>query len=63
MSRAVFTVKRDPELRSKRKLCFCGGHSHNDHKKCKHHHSTYQRLTHQLCRRLKLKMQDEKQAD
>lgn len=46
------TMKRDPENRS-RKWCFCGGHSANDHKKCKHHHSTWRRLTFRMNRRLK----------
>ena len=50
------TIKRDPELRSK-KWCFCGGHSANDRKKCKHHHSTWMRLTHRLCREFKRSME------
>lgn len=44
MNKVVMSNVRDPENRSKRKYCVCGGHNWKNFKKNKHHHSTQNRL-------------------
>ena len=55
---APFSKGEDPKIKRPRKFkeCYCGGHSANDHKKSKQHHSTKIKLSRRQLRRNKQKM-------
>ena len=46
---------RDPENRSKRKTCVCGGHNHKNRKRNKRHHGTMVKLMRRRARRFRRK--------
>ena len=48
---ACMSDVRDPQNRSKRKCCICGGHNHKNVKRNKHHNGTRVKLLYRKLRR------------